>query len=74
MYFLLMPPVSGGDVGAREARLSIMVGGDDSAVKVINATFFCDGEEYRSSRGGRCWSTYKNVQSDHYLWYDDRCV
>lgn len=26
-------PVSGGDVGAREARLSIMVGGDDSAYR-----------------------------------------
>jgi 3-hydroxyisobutyrate dehydrogenase len=28
-------PVSGGDVGAREARLSIMVGGDGSAVEAI---------------------------------------
>ena len=28
-------PVSGGDVGAREARLSIMVGGDEEAVRKI---------------------------------------
>ena len=28
-------PVSGGDVGAREARLSIMIGGDDAAVKAL---------------------------------------
>jgi 3-hydroxyisobutyrate dehydrogenase len=28
-------PVSGGDVGAREARLSIMVGGDDAAVEAV---------------------------------------
>ena len=30
--FAVDAPVSGGDVGAREARLSIMVGGDESAV------------------------------------------
>ncbi|MGD0899277.1 MAG: NAD(P)-dependent oxidoreductase [Thermoguttaceae bacterium] len=28
-------PVSGGDVGAREARLSIMIGGDDAAVEAL---------------------------------------
>jgi 3-hydroxyisobutyrate dehydrogenase len=28
-------PVSGGDVGAREARLSIMVGGEDAAVEAV---------------------------------------
>lgn len=28
-------PVSGGDVGAREARLSIMVGGDEAAVQAV---------------------------------------
>ncbi len=28
-------PVSGGDVGAREARLSIMVGGDETAVQAV---------------------------------------
>jgi 3-hydroxyisobutyrate dehydrogenase len=29
-------PVSGGDVGAREARLSIMIGGDQAAVEALN--------------------------------------
>lgn len=29
-------PVSGGDVGAREARLSIMIGGDDSVVSALD--------------------------------------
>ena len=32
-------PVSGGDVGAREARLSIMVGGDESAYKEVLPLF-----------------------------------
>ena len=32
-------PVSGGDVGAKEARLSIMVGGEDSAVKAVTPLF-----------------------------------
>ncbi|HEY5311788.1 MAG TPA: NAD(P)-dependent oxidoreductase [Pirellulales bacterium] len=32
-------PVSGGDVGAREARLSIMIGGDKSAVEAVMPCF-----------------------------------
>jgi len=32
-------PVSGGDIGAREARLSIMVGGDASAFEVLRPCF-----------------------------------
>jgi len=32
-------PVSGGDVGAREARLSIMIGGDDEAVETVRPLF-----------------------------------
>ncbi len=32
-------PVSGGDVGARNATLSIMVGGDDSAIKNVTGLF-----------------------------------
>ena len=37
-------PVSGGDVGAREARLSIMVGGDDAAVQAIMPLFSAMGK------------------------------
>jgi len=37
-------PVSGGDVGAREARLSIMVGGDDDAVEAIMPLFSAMGK------------------------------
>ena len=32
-------PVSGGDVGAKEARLSIMIGGDADAVKAVTPLF-----------------------------------
>jgi len=37
-------PVSGGDVGAREARLSIMVGGDPAAFARVRPQFDCLGK------------------------------
>jgi 3-hydroxyisobutyrate dehydrogenase len=37
-------PVSGGDVGAKEARLSIMVGGDADVVESIRPLFECMGK------------------------------
>lgn len=37
-------PVSGGDVGAREARLSIMVGGDEEAFKAVMPLFKLMGQ------------------------------
>jgi 3-hydroxyisobutyrate dehydrogenase len=37
-------PVSGGDVGAREARLSIMVGGDADAVEAVRPLLECMGK------------------------------
>ena len=37
-------PVSGGDVGAREARLSIMVGGDEAAVQAVMPLFNAMGK------------------------------
>jgi 3-hydroxyisobutyrate dehydrogenase len=37
-------PVSGGDVGAREARLSIMCGGDADAVAAVRPLFACMGK------------------------------
>ncbi len=37
-------PVSGGDVGAREARLSIMVGGDAEVVEAVRPLFECMGK------------------------------
>ena len=37
-------PVSGGDVGAREARLSIMVGGEAEVVEAVRPLFECMGK------------------------------
>ena len=37
-------PVSGGDVGAREARLAIMIGGDQEAVDAIHSLFEAMGQ------------------------------
>ena len=37
-------PVSGGDVGAKEARLSIMIGGDEAAVKAVMPCFEAMGK------------------------------
>jgi 3-hydroxyisobutyrate dehydrogenase len=37
-------PVSGGDVGAKEARLSIMVGGDADVIESIRPLFECMGK------------------------------
>ncbi len=37
-------PVSGGDVGAKEARLSIMIGGDPAVVEALNPLFAAMGK------------------------------
>ncbi|HZZ72004.1 MAG TPA: NAD(P)-dependent oxidoreductase [Pirellulales bacterium] len=37
-------PVSGGDIGAREARLSIMIGGDQPAVEAVRPCFAAMGK------------------------------
>jgi 3-hydroxyisobutyrate dehydrogenase len=42
--FALDAPVSGGDIGAREARLSIMVGGDEAAVRALEPIWSAVGK------------------------------
>ncbi|MCP4190072.1 MAG: NAD(P)-dependent oxidoreductase [Planctomycetaceae bacterium] len=42
--FSVDAPVSGGDVGAREARLSIMIGGVDEAVEALTPCFSAMGK------------------------------
>ena len=39
-----MPPVSGGDVGAKNAALSIMIGGDKDVVAAVQPLFECMGK------------------------------
>lgn len=45
--FTLDAPVSGGDIGAREARLSIMVGGDDKIYNAVMPLFTIMGKNIR---------------------------
>lgn len=44
-------PVSGGDIGARNAALSIMVGGDKAAVDVLHPLFSCMGKNIKHMGG-----------------------
>jgi 3-hydroxyisobutyrate dehydrogenase len=44
--FALDAPVSGGDVGAREARLSIMIGGDAEAVTALGPCWAAMGKTF----------------------------
>ncbi len=45
-------PVSGGDVGARNASLSIMAGGDAEAIDKVTALFDCLGKVQRTGAAG----------------------
>jgi 3-hydroxyisobutyrate dehydrogenase len=44
--FAVDAPVSGGDVGAREARLSIMIGGDEGAVAALEPLWSAMGKTF----------------------------
>jgi len=44
--FAVDAPVSGGDVGAREARLSIMIGGDEAVVRALDPLWACMGKTF----------------------------
>lgn len=44
--FAIDAPVSGGDVGAREARLSIMIGGDEAAVRALEPAWQTMGKTF----------------------------
>jgi 3-hydroxyisobutyrate dehydrogenase len=44
--FAIDAPVSGGDVGAREARLSIMIGGDEAAVAALEPAWTAVGKTW----------------------------
>ena len=51
--FAIDAPVSGGDVGAKEARLAIMIGGDESAVQIVQPLFAAMGKNivYQGAAG-----------------------
>ena len=58
-------PVSGGEVGAKQATLTIMVGGPDEAF-ARQATVRTDGQEHHPCRAGeRRWPDLQGGQPDH---------
>jgi len=60
--FSLDAPVSGGDVGAREARLSIMVGGDQAAFEAVKPIFEAMGTNivYQGAAGAGQYTKMSN--------------
>ena len=57
-------PVSGGDVGARQGTLSIMIGGDPTIVEALSPLFEVMGKTVVHQGPGRRRPTYKNGQSN----------
>ncbi|MBU9710867.1 NAD(P)-dependent oxidoreductase [Evansella tamaricis] len=60
--FTLDAPVSGGDIGAREARLAIMVGGDQKAFQTVMPIFSLLGEniQYQGPAGSGQYTKMAN--------------
>ena len=67
-------PVSGGDVGAKEARLSIMIGGDADVVEALNPLLERDGKNDRPSGWSRGRAAHENGQPDADCDEHDRCL
>ena len=65
-------PVSGGDIGAREATLAIMVGGDPAVFEVIEPLFGLLGKTIALMGGAGAGQHTKMTQSDPYCRNHDR--
>lgn len=59
--FTLDAPVSGGDIGAKNGTLAIMIGGERSAYEACLPLFEQMGENIQYQGCGRKRSAYKNV-------------
>ena len=57
-------PVSGGDVGAQEARLSIMIGGDKDVVEALQPLFETMGKTIVHQGGRRRGPAHQDGQPD----------
>ena len=57
-------PVSGGDVGAKNAALSIMVGGDADVVEAVQPLFECMGKTIVHQGAGRRRPAHQDGQPD----------
>jgi len=60
-------PVSGGDVGAKEARLSIMVGGEKHALDTVMPLFQAMGKNIRHMGGAGAGQHTKMINQVDYL-------
>ena len=67
-------PVSGGDVGARNATLSIMIGGDATRSRRSGTDLEDDGIEVGLPRWPRRRPAYEDGQPDSHRYDDDRSV
>ena len=67
-------PVSGGDVGAQEARLSIMIGGDEEVVEALGPCWDAMGECHRPPRRAGRRSAHEDGQPDADRLGNDRRV
>ncbi|CBK21362.2 uncharacterized protein [Blastocystis hominis] len=54
-------PVSGGDIGARDGKLSIMVGGDKNTFEEVMPLFQCMGTNIKYMGGSGCGQHTKMV-------------
>ena len=62
---MLDAPVSGGEVGAIQATLSIMVGGDEAVFNEVKPVFGKNGQERRAGRRCRSRRLHEALQPDH---------
>ena len=65
-------PVSGGDVGAKNAALSIMVGGDAEVVEAVRPLFECMGKTIVHQGAAGCRPAHQDGQPDPDFQQHDR--
>ena len=65
-------PVSGGDVGAREARLAIMVGGEQEVFDKVLPLFQQDGGNHRAHGRARGGPAHEDGEPDRHRGDHDR--
>ena len=66
-------PVSGGDIGARDAKLSIMVGGEEEDFEAVRPILEVMGNNIVYQGTSRSRTAYENVQSNYDCFQYDWC-
>ena len=67
-------PVSGGDVGAKNGSLSIMIGGDKSTVTALQPIWEILGSTFVHQGPAGAGTAYENGEPDADCYWDDRSV